>query len=42
MNNACLREDRKRGLAVVLRGDGVSPLCLVVWRAGEKNPRLSD
>lgn len=29
MNNACLREDRKRGLAVVLRGDGVSPMCLV-------------
>ena len=29
MNNAFLREDRKRGLAVVLRGDGVSPLCLV-------------
>ena len=29
MNNACLREDKKRGLAVVLRGEGVYPLCLV-------------
>ena len=26
---SCLREDKKRGLAVVLRGEGVSPLCLV-------------
>lgn len=24
-----LREDKKHGLAVVLRGDGISPLCLV-------------
>ena len=26
---ACLREDKKNGLAIVLRGEGVSPLCLV-------------
>ena len=29
MTAVFLREDRKRGLAVVLRGEGVSPLCLV-------------
>lgn len=29
MTAVFLREDKKRGLAVVLRGDGVSPLCLV-------------
>jgi hypothetical protein len=29
MNSACLREDKKRGLAVVLRGEGIAPLCLV-------------
>jgi hypothetical protein len=28
MNSACLREDKKRGLAVVLRGEGIAPLCL--------------
>ena len=29
MTAICLREDKKRGLAVVLRGEGISPLCLV-------------
>lgn len=29
MTATCLREYKKRGLAVVLRGEGVSPLCLV-------------